>query len=416
MPSRTHHNIFMYYRGPSAKKETERDAHRQLEDNATKALVNVLEHGTGTVVRTFAARFVPEIAAHWPETGFTSYYLQGGPQQLPEQPRYLLGLSVAGALDPGALPSPPDAGSKIDAAIVSPHGGLIAIETKVVDLLDPHQLARHRCRWHIEPSDTLLVRWVEVWTWARDARDGASDAVSTFLLDQLCEYLEILGFGRWAGFREEDFAQFTEWSWTHQPVLRARMSACWERVLEVMPERDAQWLGKIQSGKLPKGETHAWAQTNRGQAGTNLTLELGADELQFNLVGWNDVQARRLEAWLLAKPAEAPELDLVVHERRAQPDHKGAPFWMHAKHTIPRVFAAVEVRAGDFAPWLAQWRLSADLKWTRLAYHLRHAWARDEVLARGEHLAPDIAALASQSIPLLRAINQPATAVASRRA
>lgn len=290
---------------------------------------------------------------------------------------------------------------------MGPHGGLIAIETKVVDLLDPHQLARHRARWQIDEASTILARWVDVWSWARDAElaTPASDGVSRFLLGQFCEFLEILGFGRWVGFREEDFNQFTTWSWDHQPVLRARMRACWERVLELMPGHDAAWLGRIESGKLPKGETHAWAQTNRGQEGTNLTLELGSDELQFNLVGWNDAQARRLAAWLIAHHAQAPDLDLVVHERRAQIDHKGKPFWMHATHTIPRTFTADEVRRGDFASWLEQWQSQADHIWTRLAYHVRHAWPRDEVLARGEDLGPEIAALAAQSVPLLRAIN-----------
>ena len=231
-----------------------------------------------------------------------------------------------------------------------------------------------------------------------------SDGVSRFLLTELCVYLEILGFGRWAGFREEDFELFVSWSWDHQPVLRARMRACWERVIELMADDDAAWLGTIEAGKLPRGATHAWAQTNRGQPGTNLTLELSTEELQFNLVGWNDAQAQRLESWLVAHAADAPDLQLAIHERRAQPDHKGAPFWMHATHTIPKVLTPEEVRAGDFARWLEGWQ-PVPTQLDPLAYHLRHAWPRDAVLARGETLAAEIASLATQSLPLLRAIN-----------
>jgi len=44
-------NIFYYYRGPSSKKEGELD--RQIEDNTTKALVNVLEHGGEDVLKHF---------------------------------------------------------------------------------------------------------------------------------------------------------------------------------------------------------------------------------------------------------------------------------------------------------------------------------------------------------------------------
>jgi hypothetical protein len=172
-----------------------------------------------------------------------------------------------------------------------------------------------------------------------------------------------------------------------------------------MPEHDAAWLGKTESGRLPKGQAHAWAQTNRGQKGTNLTLQLHADELQFNVDGWNAVQAQRLAAWLIAHPANAPDLGLVIHERRAKRDHKGEPFFMGATSTTLMTFTADEVRAGDFSKWLGQWHSEADHTWTRLAYHLRRAWPRHEVLTRGEHIGPEIAALAAQSVPLLRAIN-----------
>jgi hypothetical protein len=200
----------MYYRGPSAKKETELDAHRQIEDNATKALINVLEHGVPNIARSFAERFAPSIAGDWPPDTAASFYLQGGPHKPFPGPRILLGLSIAGALDPQALPAKAEAHGRIDAAIVSPHGRLIAVETKVVELLDPHQLARHCKDWNIALDDAILARWVDVWAWARDARADASDGVSRFLLGQFCEYLEIHGFGRWAGFREEDFAQVRE--------------------------------------------------------------------------------------------------------------------------------------------------------------------------------------------------------------
>lgn len=403
--SRRHHNLFMYYRGPSTQKVGQQDAHRQVEDNATKALVNVLEHGHPSLARSFASRFAPSAAHGWPDQAAT-YHLQGGPAEVQQGARVLLGVSLEAALDVTALPKPPEAVGRIDAAIVPPHGGIIAIETKVVDKLDPHQLERHRIDWTIAKEDTGLVRWVDIWAWARDARAGQKEPITRFLLDQFCEYLEILGFGRWAGFREEDFDQFKEWSWSHQPVLRARMRSAWERVLELMAPADAIWLGNIEAGKLPQSSSHAWAQTNRAQPGTNLSLELGKDELQLNLVGWNASQAARLEKWLLAHPEAAPDLDLVVHERRAQPDHKGEPFWMHATHTIPRLFSPDEIRAGHFASWFDSWHAGADMTWTRLAYHLRHSWSRAEVLAKGEGLGAEIADLATQALPLLREINR----------
>lgn len=408
--ARRHHNIFVYYRGPSAKALSEVDAHKQIEDNATKALVNVLEHGEPDLARSFTNRFAPSLSTGWPSGERGAFHLQGGPEGGPGAiapgPRVLLGISIGGEIDPKAVAGAPDAGTRIDAAIIPPCGGLLAIETKVVELLDPHQLERHRNHWGVGLGDQVLLRWVSIWEWARDARAETDDALSCFLLDQFCEYLEILGFGRWAGFREEDFSQFVTWSWEHQPVLRARMRAAWERVLDLMPDDDAKWLGTPEAGKLPRRETHAWAQTNRGQHGTNLTLELGADELQLNLVGWNAHQAMRLATWLTTHPERTPDLELVVYERRARPDNKGAPFWMHAQNTVCQRFAPEEVRAGAFGPWLEGWQHDADAKWTRLAYHLRRSWTRDQVLDRGEALAGEIGTLASQTIPLLRDINR----------
>jgi hypothetical protein len=403
--SRRHHNVFVYYRGPSAQKISQQDAHSQVEDNATKALINVLEHGEDRLARSFAGRFAPQTVEGWPDRQ-AGYHLQGGPPNVSAGARVLLGISLEAALDTTALPKPPEAVGRIDAAIVPPHGGLIAIETKIVDNLDPHQLERHRIDWDIAPADTRLVRWVEIWTWARSGRELSTAPVTRFLLEQFCEYLEILGFGRWAGFREEDFDQFTTWSWNHQPVLRARMRSAWERVLELMAPEDAAWLGAIAAGNLPKSTTSAWAQTNRMQPGTNLTLQLGADELQLNLVGWNAGQAARLEKWLLAHPQDAPDVDLVIYERRAQPDHKGKPFWMHATYTISRILSADEIHAGSFGPWLDAWRASSDPTWSRLAYHLRQSWSREQVLAQGESLGAEIAALATQTLPLLRNINR----------
>ena len=123
-------------------------------------------------------------------------------------------------------------------------------------------------------------------------------------------------------------------------------------------------------------------------------------------MGWNDSQASRLAKWLTSNPERAPNMELIVYERTAKGDHKHAPFWMHASHRELVRFAPVEVRSGGLAPWIETWNRTADLAWTRLAYHLRHSWTRDEALARGEHLAGDIAVLAAEALPLLRDINR----------
>lgn len=172
-----------------------------------------------------------------------------------------------------------------------------------------------------------------------------------------------------------------------------------------MPKDEATSLRAVEAGRLPRGAATAWAQTNRGDPGINLTLQLGGDEVQLNIVGRTSRQASRIAKWLTVSPARAPDLELVVYARHAQPDHNAQPFWMHETNEELKRFTPPEVRAGAFAPWAQTWQATADARRTRLAYHLRRSWKSDQVLARGESLANEIAGLVSQAIPLLRDIN-----------
>jgi len=62
--SRPHHNVFFYDRGPSAR-ESRQEGERyqqQVEDNSTKALVNVLQHGGPTSPAAFCVASLPRSA------------------------------------------------------------------------------------------------------------------------------------------------------------------------------------------------------------------------------------------------------------------------------------------------------------------------------------------------------------------
>jgi hypothetical protein len=95
--SRPHHNVFFYYHGPSAR-ESRQEGERypqQVEDNSTKALVNVLQHGGPDVARGFLRRFPPTLGDGWPPGVSPELFLQRGPTgPLPSGRRLLLGLSL----------------------------------------------------------------------------------------------------------------------------------------------------------------------------------------------------------------------------------------------------------------------------------------------------------------------------------
>src|SRR5271166_3305169 len=226
-----HHNIFYYYRGPSSSGQSAKEEERyqaQVEDNSTKALVNVLELGGPALTRGFLARFAPPLADGWPEGCTPALYIQGGPKDVPGKTRLLLGLSLLGTVEGDLVEG--QGGSRIDAAIDVPDVGMLAIEVKVVDSLEGPQLARHASRWKTT-SPLLLARWTEVWRWAREER-GAAGGLQTFLLDQFCEYLEILGFAPWRGFRLEDFTFFEAPTIEQRAIVNSRLTGAWERILE----------------------------------------------------------------------------------------------------------------------------------------------------------------------------------------
>ena len=213
-----HHNIFYYFRGPSktagSAQAQEESQHRQVEDNTTKALINLLEHGEPGLTTSFLERFVPAASLDGLEQ--RAYHLQGGPVRAAE-PTWLLGLSVLGELDPKVGPAPTTAGSRVDAVIHLPGSALALIEVKVVEYLDPHQLVRHAKEWKLPlppldqaawPDDApwRLARWADVYEWASTVDVASIGPVSRFLLEQFCEYLQLVGLAPFAGFRDEHFA------------------------------------------------------------------------------------------------------------------------------------------------------------------------------------------------------------------
>lgn len=248
------------------------------------------------------------------------------------------------------------------------------------------------------------VSWGSIWEWARSELGSAQDPVSDFLVGQFCEYLEILGFGRWAGFHPEDFEQFEAWSWEHQPILKARMVGAWEEVLARMDDADASQLGAIRPGNFPNGGTAAWAMTNGADKVVNLSLELTRSELQLNVVAWTAPQAFAFEKCI--DSLEMAGLELVVFERRATTAGSGNTYWQRETHIELKRFDGEALRDGGFDRWQASWRNKSDQKWVKLAYHARYAWTRQEVLKRGDSIVNEIADRASAAMPALRQVNK----------
>ena len=433
-----HRNIFYYFRGPSKAtiSATAEEAlqHRQIEDNTTKALINVLEHGESAVTASFLTRFVP--GASLDGLAQRAYHLQGGPQKGTES-AWLLGLSVLGELDPAAGGGPSQGGSRIDAAVHLPGGALVAIEVKVGEYLDPHQLSRHAKEWNmpLPPADTKawtaddpwrLARWADVHHWVSEVAVETAEPVSRFLLDQFRRYLELVGLAPFAGFRDEHFSWLglpqAQRSWDMQAEIKAHLRTMWEAILEGLTPDEAHCLGEIHANQLPRHATVAAAQTNWGENGVNITVELTADELQVNLVGWNASQAALLEAWLaptgvFRSDAVLDDLELAVFRRRPYNYSKKGTgkesWWQKELFELADRRAAAELTGEPLAKLMSEWRLDADSAWEKLSYHLRRAWPRTEAVAAGVDLVPELVETVRLLLPLRDQVNPAASDMGS---
>jgi hypothetical protein len=392
-------NCFYYFRGPGVR-EQEADFDRQLEDNTTKALLNVLEHSGPGLTRSFLNTVVG-IAVPLDQLP-VQYFLQNGPGT-PADNRLLLGLSNTGQIEPASWVGR-DAGSRVDGAIHVPDRFTVLIETKVVNALDGAQLQRHAERWGLPkaerehhpptlPPEWRIRRWADVHAWSRLELSRHPTEPVSFLLGQLIEYLELIGLAPTWTLRDEHFEFFSESPQKRdlaiRPEIRTRLGSIWSAVeSEVGPDRFSKVFGEVRVGNLGESADHAWAQTNveAGSDLPNLTIEINPHELNLNIVGVFDIQAGHVERWLVATGGRAladADYELVAFRRTAARGHHGKVIWRGAKQ---EVFERVFLRdlKTTIGARLANWRKPLEHQIQRLGFHIRKTWKRPNAVDRAD--------------------------------
>jgi len=423
-----HHNIFNYYRGPSklGDEADEGRYHQQLEDNTTKALINLLRHSPPSLTTSFLARCVPGIEAALEEVDGFDYGLQvPKPSVPPSDPmRRLIGLSPMDHIDPDSW-SRKGTGSRVDAMIQAPAKSTIVIEVKINGALDGSQLLRHAKAWGVpypsppyppadRPAEWILVSWKDVYTWARDRLGSVSGEPTRFLLGQFIEYLEDTSLAPFSGFRRADFKFFESKPDSRRPEnlmeLKTRLDALWRALEDDLRPDETDQLGEIHVGVVKMRDDHAWLTTNWHEDVANLTLELHRNEFQLNLVGWKQDQARRVESWLLSADAPSaltglPDYQLIVWKRRARRLASGKYFFKDTTFEVVDQVPTARLAYADIRAAIALWSSKIDSRCEKLAYHLRKTRPKGEVLAREEKLAGDTIREVRRLLPLLKRIN-----------
>jgi hypothetical protein len=408
---RPFHNIFVSYRGPSARRENQNGSDPQLEDNATKALINTLElaPASGELTRSF----LTNVAMVRVDTAAkATFFLQGGPDQIDAPDRFLLGLSVSG--EPAADPDGSDVegNGRADAAIYFRGAQLLALEVKVgAGELVQAQMARHARRWGVDsPARWRTATWADVYRWASAELDG-KDAVSVFLLEELLGFLRASDLTPFLGWSETDFEFFVQPSSERdgraRQRIRVHLAACWEAVEKHLGEELAGRVGSARVQPIKPHENAAAASTTPDPRGVNLTVELWPAETHVNLVGWNDNQVATLIAWLRTPRAERwlrehTEFEVAVFRRFPTAFRKdGRPVWRsQGEEELPGRIVAAEFTSVIFDAKLAQLPLG-----DHPGIHLRRGWSRERAVELGDAITLEIADGVRMLHPLVEEIN-----------
>ncbi len=208
-----HKNLFFSFRGGTPRDgEPEVNLDRQLEDNATKALVYVLEHGDRTIV---LRAFLSMLDVPIPDSlGSIQFALQRTDIARPSV-RHRVALSIAPvrALDAGQGDSH-DAG-RPDAWIWSDNAFAILVETKVRGAANRAQLSRHirgASGWSGGPVRLESRTWAEIYDMLLAIRRTQAnlDSTTRLLVNELLEYLRMIGLASDATFDLDDFGYFLQ--------------------------------------------------------------------------------------------------------------------------------------------------------------------------------------------------------------
>jgi len=313
-----HRNVFYYYRGPARERSL---IDRQLENNTTKALVNVLENCSLTLTIQFLRWLGVDTASR--QTHFELQSETIGERRIQRAKKKLL-LGLVGGRSAENVPSVEAApeGSSLPDAWIYGDDFVILIESKLGPRLDASQKARHMGRLGADAEESQLT-WQEIHDFFNDIPGLAG--VDHFLVPEFTRYLEYTGMATTSTVTKELFdfllnpedAEGKRWVRETMHALAITVAGKLER-----PTLNVN-VGNIQ--KEPGGWYSCWVTLSRSEHASteaHITIELLPYELNI-YANVDTATIRRLFKGLEKRPeaframlATLEGFDITVNDRR----------------------------------------------------------------------------------------------------
>ena len=306
MFSDPHHNLFYFYRGPESKhkKEDSNSVSKdvQVENNTTKALINVLKHCTSGICKEFINSFF-KLDLDISNIKFALQKSTIGEQRIKSKKNRLIYMiipekfgsiiNINRIVEKSITPNL-NQHSSIPDAWIWDKNNVILIESKTNIKVDNDQLYKHINL--LKPTlDPKIIYWEEIYIFFQDLLESSEelkiDIKNKFILNQFIEYLELINLSKFNGWKSEDFEYF----FTFNNVERLRIKEKLEKFVdETLKDTKIQnLLGKIKVGRF-KGK-NIWCRLDAKDPRfslkkdpehqfVNFTIELYSNHFQVSIV------------------------------------------------------------------------------------------------------------------------------------
>lgn len=270
-----HHNIFLTYRSRSEKgiadDQYSQALETELEDNVTKALVNVLEYARGPVLARFLGLCGLKPGGPLEDIKFALH--EGSSiSNFPGKKPYLLEIvPEKEELKKSERVIARTTAPIHDARITAKHN-VCFIEVKIRGVVTKPQRKSYLNKYGIDEADVITLTWEQIYA-AFDKlipRDeGMSDfflSTGGFLLVQFLEFLEMLGLSAFSGIRHDHFEilekEFEDITTDERAKLKWLQNSYAKAMKDGIDAKGNRHLSKattyIHSGNITKQEVIPW--------------------------------------------------------------------------------------------------------------------------------------------------------------